>query len=140
MKKTKFYIIPILLLIIFSSCTSTSHLEEESMATQSPTKKVVNPPINSAIPASVVVNIEGTIKEVSKDGKSFMLNNGKWIITDKHTEMGISGLNAAPKDEQYFEPSFRVGNSIAGFTEYPKGELLVAQVIYTNWNWDNPVE
>ncbi len=92
------------------------------------------------ITSDVAVNIEGTITEVSKDGKSFRLDNGMWIIIDKHTEMGITGPNAAPKEEQYFEPTFRVGNSIAGFTEYPDGEIILAYAIYTNWNWDNPIK
>ncbi len=89
---------------------------------------------------SVIVNIEGIITEVSEDGNSFLLDNGKWIEITKDTELGITGPNATPKDEQYFEETFRVGNSIAGFTEDINAETVVAYAIYTNWNWENPIK
>ncbi len=95
---------------------------------------------DTQIMMDVVVNIEGIISEVSKDGKSFKLSCGTWVITDKQTKLGISGPNALPKEEQYFEHTFRKGNSIAGFSETPDGEIIVAQVIYTNWNWEEPIK
>ncbi len=92
------------------------------------------------ITGDVIVNLEGKITEVSTDGKNFKLENGPWIITDDQTKLGISGPNALPKEDQYFEPTFRVGNSIAGFSETPDGEIIFAQVIYTNWNWEDPIK
>ncbi|MBO2945258.1 hypothetical protein JJQ72_14865 [Paenibacillus sp. F411] len=89
---------------------------------------------------SAIVNIEGVITEVSEDGKSFLLDTGKWVTVNNETEMGITGPAAAPKDEQYFEDTFRVGNSIAGFTEDENAAELVAYAIYTNWNWEEPMK
>ncbi len=89
---------------------------------------------------SVVVNIEGTITEVSEDGQRFLLDTGKWVTVTANTELGIGGPNAAPIEEQFFEDTFRVGNSIAGFTEDESAEELVAYAIYTNWNWEDPVD
>ncbi len=89
---------------------------------------------------SVMVNIEGVITEVSEDGNSFLLDNGKWIEVTEDTELGITGPNAVPKDEQFFEETFRVGNSIAGFTEDINAEIVVAYAIYTNWNWEDPIK
>lgn len=89
----------------------------------------------------VAVNIEGTIIEVSEDGKSFKLDNGLWVDTTDETELGISGPTAAPKEEQYFEDTFRVGNSISGFTLDDTGsDRVTAYAIYNNWNWENPIK
>ncbi len=87
----------------------------------------------------VVVNIEGVITEVSDDGNSFLLDSGKWVIVTDETELGITGPNAALRDEQYLEETFRVGNSISGFTEDTTSEELIAYAIYTNWNWESPI-
>ncbi len=88
---------------------------------------------------SVIVNIEGVITEVSEDGNSFLLDTGKWVVVTDETELGITGPTAAPKEEQFFEETFRVGNSIAGFTEDENADELLAYAIYTNWNWEDPV-
>ena len=90
------------------------------------------------ISASVAVNIEGVITEVAEDGLSFKLDNGVWVEITDETVIGITGPTAAPKDEQFFEPTFRVGNMIAGFTT-DEGNTVKAYAIYTNWNWDNPI-
>lgn len=91
-----------------------------------------------AVGGKVAVNIEGTIVEVAEDGMSFKLDNGTWVKVTDETEIGISGPTAAPADEQFFEPTFRVGNAIAGFT-LVEGEEVDAYAIYTNWNWEDPI-
>ncbi len=129
--KNTYFLIPALFLFLCTSCTSTdSILIREGQTDNTTTSSAMPQPL-----ADVVVNIEGIITQVSKDGKSFRLDNGKWIITDRQTIMGITGSTAAPKDEQYLESTFRIGNSIAGFSETPEGEIIVAYAIYTNWNW-----
>lgn len=95
---------------------------------------------NSGIQACAAVNIEGIITEVGKDGLSFEINNDKWVYINDDTEIGITGPTAAPKNEQFFEPTFRVGNSIAGFSENPHNDKVVAYAIYTNWNWEDPIK
>ncbi len=104
------------------------------------TADVINTNEAPQIMGSAVVNIEGVITEVSEDGKSFLLDTGKWVKVTEDTEMGITGPTAAPADEQLFEDTFRVGNSIAGFTEDENADELVAYAIYTNWNWEDPVK
>jgi hypothetical protein len=89
------------------------------------------------IMASVAVNIEGVIEEVSEDGMSFRIED-TWVLVTEETELGISGPTAAPEDEQYMSDKFEVGNSIAGFTQDDEGEdRVTAYAIYINWNWDN---
>ncbi len=128
----------VLVLTFFISCASI--VPELNTETTSKENYIEEAQQESQIMMDVIVNIEGIISEVSKDGKSFQLSNGTWIITDTQTEMGISGPNAIPKEKQYFEPTFRKGNAIAGFSETPNGEIIVAQIIYTNWNWENPIK
>jgi len=94
---------------------------------------------NSGPAASGVVNIDGVITEVGEDGLSFMLDNGMEVVVTDETELGIDGPTAAPKEEQLFEPTFRVGNLIAGFTEDTSADPVTAAVIYTNWNFENPI-
>lgn len=89
--------------------------------------------------ASAVVNIDGVITEVGEDGLSFTLDNGMEVIVTDETELGIDGPTAAPKEEQLFEPTFRVGNLIGGFTEDTSADPVTAAVIYTNWNFENPI-
>ena len=48
---------------------------------------------------------------------------GKWGNT---TRLGITGPTAAPKEEQFFEPTFRVGNGISGYTEDPTTNPVIA--------------
>lgn len=87
----------------------------------------------------VVVNIEGKIVEVAEDGKSFKLDNGLWVEITEDTQFG-TGLPTESKDSTYREKTFRVGNSIAGYTEGDTSTGRVkAYAIYTNWNWDDPI-
>lgn len=94
---------------------------------------------NSAPAASVMLNIEGVITEVGEDGMSFTLDNGMKVVVTDETELGIDGPTAPPKEEQLFEPTFRVGNLIGGFTENTSENPVTAAVIYTNWNFENPI-
>jgi hypothetical protein len=93
----------------------------------------------NAINACQAVNIEGTITDVSEDGMSFELDNGKWVHVTDETEIGITSPTAAAAEDQYFEPTFRVGNMIAGFTLEESGDEVIAYAIYTNWNWEDPI-
>ncbi|ACA39989.1 hypothetical protein ACNA06_12500 [Lysinibacillus sp. RSDA_15] len=96
--------------------------------------------VDHAAPAAkAVVNIEGKITEVGKDGLSFTLDNGMEVVVTDETKLGIDGPTAPPKEEQFFEPTFRVGNLIGGFTEDTTTDPVNAAVIYTNWNFDNPI-
>lgn len=95
--------------------------------------------VNSGPAAKAMVNIEGVITEVGEDGISFTLDNGmKVMVTDK-TKLGIDGPTAPAKEEQLFEPTFRVGNLISGFTEDTNADPVTAAAIYTNWNFENPI-
>lgn len=94
---------------------------------------------NAAPAASAMVNIEGVITEVGDDGLSFTLDNGMKVVVTDETELGIDGPTAPPKEEQLFEPTFRVGNLIGGFTEDTSTDPVTAAVIYTNWNFENPI-
>ncbi|WPK13087.1 hypothetical protein R6U77_05210 [Lysinibacillus louembei] len=94
---------------------------------------------NSGPAASAAVNIEGVITEVGEDGLSFTLDNGMEVVVTDETELGIDGPTAPPKEEQLFEPTFRVGNLIGGFTEDTSANPVTATVIYTNWNFENPI-
>lgn len=94
---------------------------------------------NSGPAASVLLNIEGVITEVGEDGMSFTLDNGMKVVVTDETKLGIDGPTAPPKEEQLFEPTFRVGNLIGGFTEDTSKDPVTAAVIYTNWNFENPI-
>ncbi|MCH4891090.1 hypothetical protein EZV73_26165 [Acidaminobacter sp. JC074] len=94
---------------------------------------------SQAISASVMVNIEGEIIDVSNDGMSFQLSSGKWVYIDHETQIGMTALNDSEKDQQLFEPSFRIGNTITGFTENKDAKIIYAYAIYTNWNWNEPI-
>jgi len=92
--------------------------------------------------ACVAVNLEGTIVEVAEDGLSFKLDNGKWIRVTETTEIGVTLPTAAAIEDQFLEPTFRVGNSIAGFAleEDLEADTITAYAIYTNWNWEDPIK
>lgn len=94
---------------------------------------------DAAIMGKQLVNIEGEIVEVSEDGLSFKLDTDQWVLVTDATEIGITVATAAEINTQYFEPTFRVGNMIAGFTENTEGDKVTAQAIYTNWNWADPI-
>ncbi|WP_313892955.1 hypothetical protein [Psychrobacillus sp.] len=94
---------------------------------------------NSGPAASAMLNIEGLITEVGEDGLSFTLDNGMEVVVTDETKLGIDGPTAAPKEEQLFEPTFRVGNLVGGFTEDTSANPVSAAVIYTNWNFENPI-
>ena len=94
---------------------------------------------HSAPAASALVNIEGTITEVGEDGLSFTLDNGMEVVVTDKTKIGIDGPTAPPKEEQLFEPTFRVGNLIGGYTEDTSSNPVQAAAIYTNWNFEHPI-
>lgn len=94
---------------------------------------------HSAPAASALVNIEGTITEVGEDGLSFTLDNGMEVVVTDKTKIGIDGPTAPPKEEQLFEPTFRVGNLIGGYTEDTSSNPIQAAAIYTNWNFEHPL-
>lgn len=94
---------------------------------------------SNAPKASAIVNFKGKIVEVGKDGLSFKLDDGKWVTVNDETTIGITAPTAAAKDEQLFESTFRVGNSISGFSLEANKRKIIADTIYTNWNWDNPI-
>lgn len=94
---------------------------------------------HSAPAASALVNIEGTITEVGEDGLSFTLDNGMEVVVTDKTKIGIDGPTAPPKEEQLFEPTFRVGNLIGGYTEDTSPNPVHAAAIYTNWNFEHPI-
>jgi len=94
---------------------------------------------NSGPAAKAMLNIEGVITEVGEDGLRFTLDNGMEVVVTDETELGIDGPTAPPKEEQLFEPTFRVGNLIGGFTEDTTADPVTAAVIYTNWNFENPI-
>ncbi|KGR85477.1 hypothetical protein [Lysinibacillus odysseyi] len=94
---------------------------------------------NSGPAAKVMLNIEGVITEVGEDGMSFTLDNGMKVVVTDETELGIDGPTAPPKEEQLFEPTFRVGNLIGGFTEDTNADPVTAAAIYTNWNFEDPI-
>lgn len=94
---------------------------------------------NSAPAASVMLNIDGIITEVGEDGLSFTLDNGMKVVVTDETKLGIDGPTAPPKEEQLFEPTFRVGNLIGGFTEDTSADPVIAAVIYNNWNFEHPI-
>lgn len=94
---------------------------------------------NTGPAAKAMINIEGVITEVGEDGLSFTLDNGMEVVVTDKTELGIDGPTAPPKEEQLFEPTFRVGNLIGGFTEDTSADPVTAAVIYTNWNFENPI-
>lgn len=99
----------------------------------------ITEPDTSPPMTSVIINIEGKIISVSDDGKSFKLDTGLTVIITDETEIGLTGPNAPLQEDQYIEPSFRVGNSISAFTlDDISSKKVKATVIYTNWNWDNP--
>ncbi|MFE8697688.1 hypothetical protein ACFYKT_15220 [Cytobacillus sp. FJAT-53684] len=94
---------------------------------------------NTGPAAKAMINIEGVITEVGEDGLSFTLDNGMEVVVTDKTELGIDGPTAPSKEEQLFEPTFRVGNLIGGFTEDTSADPVTAAVIYTNWNFENPI-
>lgn len=94
---------------------------------------------HSAPAASALVNIEGTITEVGEGGLSFTLDNGMEVVVTDKTKIGIDGPTAPPKEEQLFEPTFRVGNLIGGYTEDTSSNPVQAAAIYTNWNFEHPI-
>ena len=94
---------------------------------------------NTGPAAKAMLNIEGVITEVGEDGMSFTLDNGMKVVVTDDTELGIDGPTAPAKEAQLFEPTFRVGNLIGGFTEDTSANPVTAAVIYSNWNYENPI-
>lgn len=94
---------------------------------------------NSGPAAKVMINIEGVITEVGEDGMSFTLDNGMEVVITDKTKIGLNGPTAPAKEKQLFEPTFRLGNLISGFTEDTTADPITAVAIYTNWNFENPI-
>ncbi len=99
-----------------------------------------SPEMSGSISADMAVNIEGIITEVSKDGLSFKLDNDKWIYITDETIIGQTCTSVEQRDSLFIEPTFRVGNSIAGFTLDESSEKIEAYAIYTNWNWEDSIK
>ncbi len=97
------------------------------------------PEISGSITADVVVNIEGIITRVSKDGLSFRLDDGRWVYITDETIIGKTCSDEEEKDSLFIEPTFRVGNSVSGFTQDENATEIEAYAIYTNWNWEDPI-
>ncbi len=95
--------------------------------------------MGGSITADLAVNIEGKIIEVGKDGLSFKLDNGKWIFVTDETIIGQVCTSIEEKESLFFEPTFRVGNMMSGFTADETAEEITAYAIYTNWNWEDPI-
>ena len=68
-----------------------------------------------ATTGKVQVNIDGVISEVSKDGKSFKVND-VWVTVTPDTIMGIDGPTAAEPSDELLQKEFKVGNVVSGFT------------------------
>ncbi|MBO2945260.1 hypothetical protein JJQ72_14875 [Paenibacillus sp. F411] len=92
-----------------------------------------------AIVADVIVNIEGIITDVSDDGMSFRIDHEKWVTVTNDTEIGTIATSEDNKAKMLFEPTFRVGNLVTGFTEDEHADEIIAYAIYTNWNWNDPI-
>ncbi len=98
------------------------------------------PEMFGPIMADVAVNIEGVITEIGEDGLSFKLDNGKWVYITDDTIIGQTCTSVEQKESLFIEPTFRVGNAIAGFTEDENAERIEAYAIYSNWNWESPIK
>jgi len=92
------------------------------------------------ISASALINFEGIIVDVSNNGLSFQLDTGQWVHIDDDTQIGVVAPNDTAKNNQFFEPTFRIGNKITGFTENKDEKIIYAYAVYTNWNWDIPID
>lgn len=78
--------------------------------------------------AKVMVNISGEVTEISQDGTKIKVGD-MWVIIDENTifeDDPDNGVEAVSKE-------FKVGNSVAGFTEddTTQGEVTAYQ-IYSN--------
>ncbi|MFC4810164.1 DUF5666 domain-containing protein [Paenibacillus sp. GCM10023250] len=85
-----------------------------------------------ATTGKAAVNIEGTITEVSADGKSFKVGD-LWVTVTPDTAMGIDGPTAAAPSEELLQKEFKVGNIVSGYTSEDVGTGKVhATRIYNN--------
>ncbi|SFJ21203.1 hypothetical protein SAMN02799624_03624 [Paenibacillus sp. UNC496MF] len=85
-----------------------------------------------ATTGKAAVNIEGTITEVSADGKSFKVGD-LWVTVTPDTAMGIDGPTAAAPSEELLQKEFKVGNVVSGYTSEDVGTGKVhATRIYNN--------
>jgi hypothetical protein len=83
--------------------------------------------------AKGIVNIDGTIDEVSADGQSFRIGE-LWVTVTDATEYGIPGPNAPAPSEQLVSKDFKVGNAVSGYTsgDIASGKVT-AERIYNNF-------
>lgn len=97
-------------------------------ATSSKPATSTKPPIQG----KVAVNIEGTISEVSADGKSFKVGD-LWVTITDQTKMGSNEPTATPPSEELLQKEFKAGNIVAGFTSQDVSTgKVTADVIYNN--------
>ncbi|MFF2092267.1 hypothetical protein [Paenibacillus sp. NPDC058174] len=73
--------------------------------------EAAKPPVSG----KAAVNIDGTITEVSPDGKSFKVGD-LWVTVTPDTQLGIKGPTAAAPSEELLQKEFKVGNIVSGFT------------------------
>ncbi len=111
--------------VLTGTYTMTQHLKSD---TQSTVIEIDKPQTT----AKAVVNIEGTITEVTANGKTFKIGDLWVTITDK-TQLGIKGPTAAKPSEELLQKEFKVGNFISGYTsqDVTTGKVT-ADVIYNN--------
>jgi len=105
------------------------HTSAQTHVEQSTGQSIAKP----ATTAKRMVNIEGTIDEVSADGTSFRVGS-LWVAVNEATEYGITGPTAPPASEQLISKEFKVGNTVSGFTQddVASGQVT-AVVLYNNF-------
>ncbi|REE78700.1 hypothetical protein A8990_12597 [Paenibacillus taihuensis] len=107
---------------------STSPTNTAANVTPPPAATSTKPPIQG----KVAVNIDGTISEVSADGKSFKVGD-LWVTVTDETKWGSNEPTATTPSEDLLSKEFKVGNLVSGFTSQDVSAGKVnATVIYNN--------
>ncbi|WP_427107656.1 hypothetical protein [Lysinibacillus xylanilyticus] len=111
--------------VLTGSYAMTQHSKTDTQSTSVDTNR-------PQITAKAAVNIEGTITEVSTNGKSFKVGD-LWVTVTNKTQLGINGPTAAKPSEELLQKEFKVGNFISGFTSQDVSTgKVTAEVIYNN--------
>ncbi|MFF2177843.1 hypothetical protein ACFVT8_15500 [Lysinibacillus sp. NPDC058147] len=111
--------------VLTGSYTMIQHSKTDTQSTSVDTNR-------PQITAKAAVNIEGTITEVSTNGKSFKIGN-LWVTVTNKTQLGINGPTAAKPSEELLQKEFKVGNFISGYTSQDVSTgKVTADVIYNN--------
>lgn len=111
--------------VLTGSYTMTQHSKTDTQSTSVNTNR-------PQITAKAAVNIEGTITEVSTNGKSFKIGD-LWVTVTNKTQLGINGPTAAKPSEELLQKEFKVGNFISGYTSQDVSTgKVTADVIYNN--------